>query len=420
MAKLRFLKAKHINKHKIINDPVHGFITIPSEIIFDLIEHRYFQRLRRISQTGLTHYVYPGATHTRFLHALGAMHLMQVSLDTLRKKKITISEEEYESACIAILLHDIGHGPFSHALESTLMEDCHHEVVSIALIRKLNEEFNGRLSMALEMFLGKYTRPFFNQLISSQVDVDRLDYLKRDSFFSGVSEGNVNSERIITMMNVADDQLVFDEKGIYSIEKYLVSRMFMYWQVYYHKTSLTAESLLIHVLQRAKEVYQEGKPLETSDNLMYFLSRSEYGKLSDETLEKFTQLDDSDIFSTLKQWATNPDRDLALLSLAVTNRSLPKSKFVQSPLSDQVMQKCEIQVSKELNVSQPQYFIEQRKIEVLPYSEKKPIRLLTKKSEIIPLHLHPEQTLSLQLAQPNQKYHLYYPRELMNSENSYL
>ncbi len=410
------MKSKNINKYKIINDPVHGFITIPSELIFDLIEHRYFQRLRRISQTGLTSYVYPGAMHTRFNHAIGAMHLMQLSLETLRKKRVHISDKEYEAACIAILLHDVGHGPFSHALESTLLKDCHHEIVSVALIHKLNEEFRGALDLALEMFLGKYARPFFNELISSQVDVDRLDYLKRDSFFSGVSEGNVNSERIITMMNVANDHLVFDEKGIYSIEKYLVSRMFMYWQVYYHKTSITAESLLIHVLERAKELTYRQQKIQASENLMYFLNRTSYEELNDTTLQKFTLLDDSDIFSTLKSWMTHPDRDLALLSKAVINRQLPKSKFLRKPLTEEKLQIFLQKVQENLAIENAKYFIAQKRIDLSPYFTKKPINLLSKKAEVMPLHLHPEQTLSEQLAQPNTKYHLYYPREIIQEE----
>ncbi len=401
-----------INKYKIINDPVHGFITIPTELIFDLVEHPYFQRLRRISQTGLTYYVYPGAVHTRFNHALGAMHLMQISLDVLKKKKIQISDEEYEAACIAILLHDIGHGPFSHALESTLMENGHHENVSIALIEKLNEEFQGKLSGALEMFLGRYHRPFFNQLISSQVDVDRLDYLKRDSFFTGVSEGNVNSERIITMMNVHEEQLVFDEKGIYSIEKYLVSRMFMYWQVYYHKTSITAESLLIKVLERAKDLQRQGVRLEASENLRYFLEHDDLLQLSDETLHRFTLLDDADIFSTLKYWLHHEDRTLALLSNSIINRRLPKSTFIAKPFSKLEIARMQKAAAKELGVPDGNYFVAQNRINLSPYLKENGIMLLQKTGKTYPLHLHPEQTLTQQLAEPNVKYHLYYPRSL--------
>lgn len=247
------------NKLKIINDPVHGFIKIPHEILFDVIEHPYFQRLRRISQTGLLSLVFPGATHTRFHHAIGAMHLMFTALETLKLKGVKISSEEEKSSMLAILLHDIGHGPFSHALETLLMADWHHEKLSLLLMNKLNTELGGELSMAIQMFRGKYHRKFFNQLISSQLDVDRLDYLKRDSFYTGVAEGNVNTQRIISMMNVSDDELVVDSKGIYSIENYLTARMFMYWQVYFHKTSAIAEHLLVKVLSRAKNLIAEGK-----------------------------------------------------------------------------------------------------------------------------------------------------------------
>ena len=250
------------NKLKIINDPVHGFIKIPHEILFDVIEHPYFQRLRRISQTGLLSLIFPGAKHTRFHHALGAMNLMFKALETLKLKGIKISREEEEAAMLAILMHDIGHGPFSHALENRLMDDWHHEKISILLMTRLNEEFDGKLNLAIEMFQGKYHRMFFNQLISSQLDVDRMDYLKRDSFYTGVSEGDVNVERIISMMNVSDEKLVIDAKGIYSIENYLTARMFMYWQVYYHKTAALAEHVLVQILNRAKYLVSQNLELD--------------------------------------------------------------------------------------------------------------------------------------------------------------
>lgn len=286
-----------INKRKIFNDPVLGFVSISDDLLFDIIEHPYFQRLRRISQTGLSYYVYPGATHSRFLHALGGIQLMQITHKILRDKGVEISKEEERASLIAILLHDIGHGPFSHALESTLLDGIHHENLSITFMNLLNEEFNNELSLAIDIFLNKYPRKFFHQLISSQIDLDRLDYLKRDSFFTGVSEGNVNSERIITMMNVINDELVIDSKGIYSIEKYLTSRMFMYWQVYFHKTSVTAEIYLIEALKRAKQLTKEGKEVPASDILNYFLKKSDFIKLTKVDLEKFAQLDDSDIIS---------------------------------------------------------------------------------------------------------------------------
>lgn len=335
-----------------------------------------------------------------------------MSLDVLRKKRVEISEEEYQAACIAILLHDIGHGPFSHALESTLMEGSHHEEVSIALIKELNTAFNGKLSMALEMFLGNYSRPLFNQLISSQVDVDRLDYLKRDSFFSGVYEGNINSERIITMMNVKEENLVFDAKGIYSLEKYLVSRMFMYWQVYYHKTSITAESLLINILKRAQEIYKGGNKLEVSENLGYFIENSNNKITDNSTLEKFVSLDDSDIYTNLKTWMNHPDTILSCLSKAVINRDLPKSTFLPEPFSESKLEVLEKEIEKKYEVETATYFIEQKVIDLRPYLKENGIQLLTKSGEIIPLHLHPEQTLAEQLSNPNKKYHIYYPRDI--------
>ena len=242
------------NKLKILNDPIYGFITIPNELIFDVIQHPYFQRLRRISQMGLTYLVYPGAHHTRFHHALGCMYLMNEAVNVLRFKNIDISEDESTALLIAILLHDIGHGPFSHAMENSIVDGITHEEISLKFMNSLNKEFDGKLSLAIEIFKGDYHRCFFYQLISSQLDMDRADYLKRDSFYTGVAEGNVNSERIITMLNVVNDELVIEEKGVYSVEKFLLARRLMYWQVYLHKTSLVAESLLVRVLKRAKEL----------------------------------------------------------------------------------------------------------------------------------------------------------------------
>ena len=326
------------NKLKIINDPVHGFIKIPHEILFDVVEHRFFQRLRRISQTGLLSLVFPGATHTRFHHAIGAMHLMFTALETLKLKGIKISKEEEKSAMLAILLHDVGHGPFSHALESLLMEDWHHEKLSILLMNKINEEFDGELSMALEMFQGKYHRKFFNQLISSQLDVDRLDYLKRDSFFTGVSEGSVNTQRIISMMNICDDELVIDEKGVYSIENFLTARMFMYWQVYYHKTSALAEHLLVKILSRAKQLISEGKHIEAYGNLKYFLYKTDFEKATEEDINRFTQLDDTDVLSAIKTWQNVDDFVLSYFCRAVVQRKFPKTVFSSHPFDQQIIE----------------------------------------------------------------------------------
>ena len=289
------------NKLKILNDPIYGFITIPSEFIFDLIEHPYFQRLRRISQLGLTYLVYPGAYHTRFHHALGAMHLMLKAVHILRSKDVPISKEEEEAVLVAILLHDVGHGPFSHALENSIIPGIDHEDLSLEFMNLLNKEFHGKLDLAIAIFKNEYHRAFLHQLISSQLDMDRLDYLRRDSFYTGVSEGQVNTERLIQMLNVADDQLVVDSKGIYSVEKFLVARRLMYWQVYLHKTVLAAEFLLIKILSRAKDVYPiSGElPSPLKEFIAGELPESSYADL----LPLYAKLDDIDVMAAIKVWS---------------------------------------------------------------------------------------------------------------------
>ena len=290
------------NKLKIFNDPIYGFITIPNSLIYDLIQHPYFQRLRRITQMGLSYLVYPGAHHTRFHHAIGAMHMMQKAVEVLRSKEVSISKEEENALYIAILLHDIGHGPFSHAMEHSIVE-VHHEEISLLFMNKLNEEFNGQLSLAIQIFKGEYHRKFMLQLISSQLDMDRMDYLKRDSFYSGVAEGNINSDRLIQMLNVMDDVLVMEEKGIYSIEKFLMARRLMYWQAYLHKTSLVAELTLTNALKRAKELLHKGVELECSKPLKHFMANKvTLENFSNSNLDSFAQLDDFDIISALKNW----------------------------------------------------------------------------------------------------------------------
>ena len=319
--------SKSINKRKIINDPVHGFIRIPSELVYDLLEHPVFQRLRRIKQLGLTHYVYPGATHTRFQHTIGAMHLMSLAIVLLRQKKIDISVEEEEAALIAILLHDIGHGPFSHALESILIK-MPHEAISELLMHKLNQEYGGRLSLAIDIFKNKYKKKFLHQLVSSQLDMDRMDYLKRDSFYTGVVEGNIGTDRIIKMLSVVNDNLTVEAKGIYSIEKFLLARRLMYWQVYFHKTVIASEFLLIKTLQRARYLIGEGINLWATPALDYFLRNSFSGtspnQLKEETIDKFLELDDTDIIVAAKQWAKGQDRILKHLSEGIIHRKLPK------------------------------------------------------------------------------------------------
>lgn len=403
------------NKLKIINDPVHGFIKIPYEILYDVLEHRYFQRLRRISQTGLLSLVFPGATHTRFHHALGAMHLMFTALETLKLKNVKISDEEEKAALLAILLHDVGHGPYSHALESLLMEDWHHEKLSILLMKKLNDEFNGELDLAIEMFQGKYHRKFFNQLITSQLDVDRLDYLKRDSFFTGVSEGSVNTQRIISMMNVKDDELLIDEKGVYSIENFLTARMFMYWQVYYHKTSALAEHLLVKILSRAKQLISEGISIEAYGNLKYFLYKTDFEKATEEDINRFTQLDDTDVLSAIKTWQNADDFVLSYFCKAVAQRKFPKTVFSSHPFEQNLIDEKIKKVNHFFEIDNGELLVEQISRTLLPYdTEKQPIFLLNKSGEKIKLEDAETQILSAHINQPTTKNILYFPREISN------
>ena len=323
-----------MNKKKIINDPVYGFVTIPSAFIFDLIQHPYLQRLRFIKQVSMTHLVYPGALHTRFQHVVGAMHLMSLAIDTLRNKNISISSEEEEAVLIAILLHDIGHGPFSHSLEHTLIEGVSHEMLSSLLMDKLNEEFGGRLSLAITIFNDQYSRKFFHQLVSSQLDMDRMDYLNRDSFFTGVSEGVISFDRIITMLNVEQGELVVEAKGIYSVEKFLIARRLMYWQVYLHKTVISAEQMLIKILYRAKELATQGYALFATTALGHFLTNKiNHHNFLDDTrhLEWFTRLDDTDIMSALKEWVYEEDQILSTLCRKLMNRDLPRTELRNTP-----------------------------------------------------------------------------------------
>jgi len=314
-----------LNKKKIINDPVYGFISIPTELVFDLLEHPYFQRLRYIKQLGMTHLVYPGALHTRFHHALGAMHLMSTAIETLISKGHPITAEEQEAVTIAILLHDIGHGPFSHALEHTIVEGISHEDVSMLLMDKLNTEFNGKLNTAISIFKGAYPKKFLHELVSSQLDMDRLDYLNRDSFFTGVSEGVISSDRIIKMLNVKDDHIVVEEKGIYSIEKFLIARRLMYWQVYLHKTVIAAEYLLVKILKRSRELVLQGDDLFATPALNHFLKKTISKDIfinEDHHIETFSRLDDTDILSAVKVWALHDDFVLAKLCRDFVNRKL--------------------------------------------------------------------------------------------------
>ena len=322
-------------KNTLFNDPIYGFIAIESDLILELINHPYFQRLRRISQMGLSSLVYPGAHHTRFEHAIGAMHLMDKSIEVLQKKGVLFTSEEKEAMKVSILLHDIGHGPFSHATEKSLLQGIHHEDVSIWVINKLNKRYNGRLDLALKIFTNNYNRKFMHQLVSGQVDVDRLDYLKRDSFYTGVTEGNINTNRIIEMMNVENEQLVFESKGVHSLEKFLLARRMMYWQVYLHKTSLAAELILVKSLSRYRQLIESGEELIDKANCLYpFLSRLDSKSFNSEILEHYLSLDDSDIVTLLKSWKSHEDFTLRNLSLQLINRDLPNIEVQSNPFSN--------------------------------------------------------------------------------------
>jgi HD superfamily phosphohydrolase len=321
-------------KRKIINDPVFGFISISDEFIYNIIRHPYFQRLNRIKQLGLTCFVYPGAQHTRLSHSLGAMYLMNEAIAQLRIKGHSISAEEERAALACILMHDLGHGPFSHVLEDTLIRDIRHEEISLLLMNRINGEMGGKLDLAIDIFKGSYHKQFLHQLVSGQLDVDRLDYLRRDSFFTGVAEGNIGSARIIKMMNIKDDRLVVEAKGIYSIENFLMNRRLMFWQVYLHKTAIAAEKMLVNILKRAKELAERGAELFASPALHYFLYHpiDKHAFLNDpQALDHFADLDDNDIWSALKVWAKHPDTVLSLLSAALLNRNLFKIEIEPQP-----------------------------------------------------------------------------------------
>jgi uncharacterized protein len=342
-----------LNKNKIINDPVYGFVSIPSTLIYDLISHPYFQRLRFIRQLGVSDFVYPGAVHTRFHHALGALHLMGRALESLRKKNIEVSNEEFEAAQVAILLHDIGHGPLSHSLEETLLPGIHHETLSYLLMRSLNETFGGVLELALKIFRNSYHRKFFHQLVSSQLDIDRLDYLKRDSFFTGVMEGTVGIDRIIAMLNVDDDCLVVEEKGVFSIENFLQARRLMYWQVYLHKTAVSAERMIVNISRRAQYLVRAGEKIHATEYLLYFLknhfSASELSSRP-EILHAFAQLDDSDVWGAIKQWRHHPDAILAGLCNRLLERELFQIQMTTAPIEKLQIEKVRLEIHKEFGV----------------------------------------------------------------------
>lgn len=350
------------NKLKIFNDPIYGFVSLPYEIIYDLIDHPYFQRLRRIKQLGLTNLVYPGALHTRFHHAMGAMHLMGQAIDVIRSKGHEITEEEATGVTIAILLHDIGHGPFSHALEHSIVNNVTHEDISELFMSRLNKEFNGKLTLAINIFQNKYKKKFLHQLVSSQLDMDRLDYLNRDSFFTGVSEGVVSSDRIIKMLNVVNDQLAIEAKGIYSIEKFIIARRLMYWQVYLHKTVLSAESLLVNILKRAKELAEKKVELFCTPALKTFLynkySETDFKK-SPKLLDTFAQLDDYDIMTSIKVWVNHSDNVLSSLCKQLVDRKLFKVELQNQAFKDDKIKLIKQDIKKrfQLNDKEVNYFV---------------------------------------------------------------
>lgn len=406
------------NKLKIFNDPIYGFITIPNSLIYDLIQHPYFQRLRRISQMGLSYLVYPGAHHTRFHHALGCMHIMQKAVQTLRFKGVAISEEEENALYVAILLHDIGHGPFSHAMEHSIVEDVHHEEISLYFMNALNTEFDGQLSLAIKIFKGEYHRKFMLQLISSQLDMDRMDYLKRDSFYSGVAEGNINSDRLIQMMNVQDDVLVIEEKGIYSVEKFLVARRLMYWQAYLHKTSVVGELILTKILKRAKELTTKGIQLWCSEPLSFFLNNKISNDSFDlETLKIFALLDDYDVMGAIKSWQFNDDFILSSLSKMIINRDLLKIVMSDEKADVEKITDFKIKLAQLYNISEKDatYFVFKGKIKNQAYNkESEPISILKKDKTIENLVDSSDQLQVRALSKAVTKYFMCFPKVLLD------
>lgn len=411
-----------LNKKKIINDPVYGFITIPSALVYDLIQHPYVQRLRYIKQLGMTHLVYPGALHTRFHHALGAMHLMSLAVETIKSKGQAISYQEEEAVMIAILLHDIGHGPFSHALEHTIVEGVSHEYISTLLMNKLNIEFGGKLSMALDIFNNHYPKMFLYQLVAGQLDIDRLDYLNRDSYFTGVSEGVIGFDRIIKMLDVVDDQLVVEVKGIYSIEKFLIARRLMYWQVYLHKTVIAAEQLLVKILERAKDLSGEGRNLFASPCFSYFLKNSigrEEFNNDPQNLDSFTKLDDNDIFTSIKVWVDDKDFILSTLCKRLISRNLYQVEITNEPPKAERINELSERVKKEFMVNDidSSYFVFTDTIKNNAYSVGDgSIRILMKDGSIQDIAKASDNATLEALAKTVKKHILCYVKEIKDAK----
>ena len=409
----------HFNKKKIINDPVYGFISLPFDLIFDIIEHPYFQRLRRIKQLGLTHLVYPGALHTRFHHALGAMHLTLKAIEVIRSKGHRITKQEEKATALGILLHDIGHGPFSHALEYSIVKGITHESLSKAFMKSLNEEFKGKLDLAIRIFADQYPeKPFLHQLISSQLDMDRLDYLKRDSFFTGVSEGVINSDRIISMLNVKDGNLCVEAKGIYSVEKFIIARRLMYWQVYLHKTVLSAENLLVRILKRAKALSNQGENLFATEALAYFLNSSIGPKeleVRQEALKQFAKLDDFDITASIKEWVNHSDPILSSLCQSLLERKLYKITLQNQAFSAKEKDRTKEKLLKiGLDQNDLEYFTFADSITNNAYQPKADkINLLFKDGSVKDIAIASDQLNIRVLSESVKKHFLCYPKQSM-------
>jgi HD superfamily phosphohydrolase len=408
-------------KRKIVNDPVYGFITIDHPLILNLISHPYYQRLRRIHQMALAHLVYPGAMHTRFHHSMGAYHLMCMALQELKSKGTEISEEEEVAAKLAILLHDVGHGPYSHALEHGIIEGVSHEVISQWLMEELNRQMNGALSLTLEIFNNRYHKKFLHQLVSSQLDVDRMDYLNRDSFYTGVAEGTIGYDRIIKMLIVHNGELMVEEKGIYSIEKFVIARRLMYWQVYLHKTVLSAENMLVKVLTRAKELAQKGVELFCSPTLSYFLynniTRNNF-ECTEECLQRFCLLDDYDIMGAIKVWTNHEDKILSLLSNWLINRNLFKVVLRDQAFEEQEIEKLKTQVKDKLGIegADLDYFVFSGTATLRAYNvNDEKINILFKDGSVKDISSIDNALISHTLAIPVKKFYICHPKIQTNN-----
>lgn len=406
------------NKKKIINDPVYGFVNITSELIYDLIEQPVFQRLRRIKQLGLSNLVYPGALHTRFQHVIGAMSLTAQAVDVLRAKGIEITDQEKDAVCAAVLLHDIGHGPFSHTLEEVLIKDVHHEQLSVAFMMMLNEQMGGKLGMCIQIFQNQYHKKFLHQLVSSQLDMDRLDYLRRDSFYTGVQEGVIGHDRIINMLNVYHDELVIEEKGIYSIEKFLIARRLMYWQVYLHKTVVAAETLLVKALQRASDLAKQGVELFASPDFHYFLYQrpgAEELLNNPEVLMRYSRLDDSDVFLSIKVWSEHEDKVLSDLCTQLRDRVLPKIELSSEPFAAQQVADLRQKVAQQKGISlqEAELYVFTDSVSNKAYSpEGFNIKVLYKNGTTADITTASDQYNISALAKPVTKYFLCYPKNI--------